>query len=151
MHDSYTAALERVRGSTQFAVRASYVQDELLRELIGEDREIARLRETTADTDPEASHFDRIRLGQLVVEGLERKAMADSARILDALLPLAVDHRVREGGPPDQVLAVALLVERGGEGEIERVIQDLAQRDSGRIRYRLLGPQAPYDFVDEGG
>jgi Gas vesicle synthesis protein GvpL/GvpF len=151
MQDAYTAALQRVGGAAQFVVRAGYVQDVVLSELVGEDREIARLRETTAGTDPEESHFDLIRLGQLVVEGLERKARADASRILDALRPLAADHRVREGGPPDQVLAVALLVERGAEGAVEAAVQELASQDSGRIQYRLLGPQAPYDFVDEDG
>jgi hypothetical protein len=145
--EDYLAALDRLDGAQQFSLRARYVEETVLRELVEENPEIARLREATADTTPEESHFERIRLGELVVGGMSAKARADADTILAAVLPLARDSSIREPGRPDDVVDVALLVGRGAEPPLERAIGELAARHTGRIEYRLLGPQAPYDFV----
>ena len=46
---------------------------------------------------------------------------------------------------------VAFLVAADEEGEIERVVEDLAQEWDGRIEVQLIGPMAAYDFAGTGG
>jgi Gas vesicle synthesis protein GvpL/GvpF len=147
---AYAETIALLRGAAQFSLRARYVEETVLRELIEEDTEIARLRAVTADRHPDETHFDRIRLGELVMQGLSRKAGNDADEILAALLPLVRDSRTRDGGRADQVLDLALLIDRDAEPALEQAVEGLAERHAGRIRYRLLGPQAPYDFVGEG-
>lgn len=146
-----TAADRRVRtgiaGAVQYSLAVRYREEVALAELVGEDREIARLRDRTRRG--QASYADQLRLGELVVAGLERKARSDAERILPALGPVrAVRRRKRSG--PESVVELAVLVDRGAIGAYEHAVDALAAQQADRMRFRLLGPQAPYDFVSGG-
>jgi hypothetical protein len=56
---------------------------------------------------------------------------------------------VREAGQADDVVELAALVDNGSQMQFERKAENLAKKFAGRITFRLLGPQAPYDFVGE--
>jgi hypothetical protein len=149
MQDIYAAGLHRVRDAAQFTVRARYVRDVALAEIVSENPEVARLREATAGQSEDASHFDRIRLGELVVKDLRRKASGDSTAIVNALAPLARETVTREASQADDVVELAALVDRDSQERFEQEVENLAKKSAGRITFRLLGPQAPYDFVGE--
>lgn len=149
MQQAYRNGIDRVEGAAQFTVRARYARDRVLAEMVEENGEIAALRESTANRSEEESHFDRIRLGELVVEEFQRRAAVDSGRILDALEPLARETSTREASQADHVVEVAALVDREQQAEFERTVEALARDMDPRVTFRLLGPQAPYDFVEE--
>jgi hypothetical protein len=128
----------------QYTLGVRYIEDVALAELVREDREIARLREVTR-RNPEL-RADAMRLGERVVVGLERKAAADAGRLVDGL-PVVRELRRRPREQPEAVLDVTLLVDREAAGDVEGRIEDLARQHADRMRFRLLGPQAPYEFV----
>lgn len=141
--------LHRLDGLAQLTVRARYVQDAVLAELITEDAEVAELRTFLQGLPTHAAYHRRIRLGELVVQGFARKQAGDAAMILDELAAFAVETREHETGQVDDVIELALLVRRTELAKFEAVLEGLAARAHGRITFRLVGPQAPYDFVDE--
>ena len=53
-------------------------------------------------------------------------------------------------GAPEDVVNVAFLVERDRQEEFENAVEGVGEELVGRVRLRLLGPVAPYDFVPEG-
>ena len=148
-HDHFSQILEGLRGKSQFNLRASYVEEVVLAEVVAEDSEIADLRRRTRDLPDDAARGDRVRLGRLVSQALDTKRSLDSEVLLDTLLPFASAHRVREGGGVDHLLDVALLVDDDHRSGFEAVAEDLAATMAPRARLRLLGPLAPYDFVPE--
>lgn len=147
LRDAFDAAVGRVDGAVQLTLTVRYREDVALAELVREDPRIARLREETAGTPESASRSAKLRLGELVVHGLDRKAEADAARILDGLRPLARETVVRERRQADEVLELAALVDRDAAESFEAACDRLAGAFAGRATFRLLGPQAPYDFV----
>ena len=147
--EGYAQQLESVQDVVQFTLQARYAREAVIAELVGEEPEIAALRQATAGRSEDESRDERIRLGELVVRGLERKSGRDAQTIADALHGLARDVVVRRSGEAETVLELAALVERGSEESFERAAAALAEQHAGRITFRLLGPQAPYDFVGE--
>lgn len=145
----YLAALERVRGAQQFTVRAAYVQDAVLAELVAENPEVSRLRDATQGQSTEATYYERIRLGELVVQELQRKAAVDAPDILQALAKFAREVRTRETGQAEEIVDAAILVDQPSRDQFEDGLEELAASMAGRARFRLIGPQAPYDFVAE--
>jgi hypothetical protein len=144
---AYARVHPTVAGAVQYAVSVRYVEDVALAELVREDREIARLRERTSRND--GLRADKMRLGELVVNGLERKADSDAVRVLNAL-PRVRQVRRRNREQPDAVVDVAALVDRDAAAAFEQGVERLAAQHASRMRFRLLGPQAPYDFVSGG-
>jgi hypothetical protein len=137
--------LDRITGRVQYTVKVHYDSDAVLRELVAEEPQIRRLRST--GSSGAGGDLDRqIRLGQLVVQSLERRRPADAAEVLNGLgARVAVVER--EPAAPEQVLNAAFLVERSQADEFEASVERVAERHAERLRFRLVGPSPAYDFV----
>ena len=145
----YEENLRRIGDAAQFSLQARFVRDAVLAELINEEPEIASLREAISGTSEDETRNERIRLGELIVQGLQRKAADEAPRIRSALEPLAKETVEREAGQAEDVLDLAVLVERPRQAEFEQTAEALAREGAGRLTFRLIGPQAPYDFTGE--
>jgi hypothetical protein len=147
--ETYAQQLDALTGVVQLSVRARYVRDTIMAELLADEPEIRRLREATQGRSEDATYYDRIRLGELVVGGFERKRAADAGPLESALQPFAVDLRPRQDLEVEDVLDVAVLVRRDQVSALEEALERVAAATAGRINIRLVGPQAPYDFVEQ--
>jgi hypothetical protein len=148
-HDRFVAVLGELEGRVQFTLKGRYEQEPVLRELIEGDPEIRALQEKVRDLPEDASYYDRVRLGELIVAGLEERRDDEAAQMLQRLEPLAAGTVANQPGQPDDVVNAAFLVERERAAEFESAVEDLGRDLAGRVRLRLLGPLAPYDFVPE--
>lgn len=146
-HDWFAEAMEDFTGRSEFVVVATYVQDEVLREILEEDPEVERLRASLRDLPEDAGYYDRIRLGELVVRALDAKREEDGTALAEALAPYASAVAARQPTGEDDAADVAFLVAAEDRARFEKAVDDLGREWAGRIRMRLLGPRAPYDFV----
>jgi len=137
--ETLRADLDRVGTRVQFTITARYQQEVVLRDLLAKRPDIAQLR---GSDDPAL----RLRLGELVVAALEGMRPADAQALLDEL-PDVVDVLVRKTNAPDDVLNAAVLVERDAAPAFESRLEQIAERHHPRLRIRLAGPAAAYDFV----
>ena len=147
--DRFVTLLDDLEDRVQFTLSGRYEQDAVLREILVGDPEIAALREKVRRLPDDASYYDRVRLGELVVQALEDRRDGEAAAIVDRLAPFAVATTSNPPGAPEDVLNAAFLVERERQWEFEDAVESVGEDLAGRIRLRLLGPVAPYDFVDE--
>jgi gas vesicle protein GvpL/GvpF len=148
-HDRFVAVLGELKGRVQFTLKGRYERDPVLRELIESDPEIRALQEKVRDLPEDASYYDRVRLGELVVAALEQRRDEEAAQMVRRLEPFVVGVVSNQPGQPDDVVNAAFLVERERVSEFENAVEDLGRDLAGRVRLRLLGPLAPYDFVPE--
>jgi hypothetical protein len=144
--DQYHDTLRALEGRVQLNLRATYEPEQVLNELVHQDPQVAELRRRTGAVPPGTPHPDLIRLGEAVSRGLNRKRNEDASSVLDVVLPFVSQHVVRPGGDYD-VLDVALLVAHDEVDALEDALEDLAEVVHERLRLRLVGPVAPYDFV----
>jgi hypothetical protein len=145
----FTQLLEDLSGRVQLNLRATYVESAVLAEVVHDDPEIAELHRLTRDLPPEAAFGERVRLGELVARALEAKREEDARILMSVVAPHVVAERERSGGGVDHLLDVALLVDLAQQPALEDALEELAEVVHERIRLRLVGPVAPYDFVGE--
>ncbi|MEU8384418.1 GvpL/GvpF family gas vesicle protein, partial [Streptosporangium sp. NPDC048865] len=146
-HDEFRATLDELEGRAEYVVRGRYVEQAVLREVLDEEPEIARLRDAIRGQPEDATWDARMRLGELVNTSIEAKREADTAALAGALDPLCVSIVVREPTHEQDAVHVALLADTDRWPEIEEVLDDFETRWAGRVELRLRGPLAPYDFV----
>jgi hypothetical protein len=142
-----TALLEQLEGRVQYNVRASYVEDAVLAEIVRTDPEIQQLRDRTRGLPEDAAVGDRVRLGQLVSQTWERLARLDADHLLAQMAPMVTASAVRREPGPAGALDAALLVDTARSQELEDLLELLAREADGRMQLSLVGPLAPYDFV----
>lgn len=142
-------SLQELSGRSQFTVQATYHEDVVLSEVVAADPRVAELRRLTRDLPDEAAYAERVRLGELVARALELKQEQDADELLRRILTLSVAHVLRPTSGLDRLLDVSLLVDDDRHDELEESLETLAEDVHERMRLRLLGPMAPYDFVPE--
>lgn len=146
-HDEFLAALNELDGRVEYAVRARYLQQVLLTEVLEGNAEVRRLRDEVRDQPEDATVGLRTRLGEIVNRAVEAKRNSDTRRIVDALAPLSEQVVVRPPSHEEDAANLALLVDSERREEFEDAVHQLAEEWSDRATMRLLGPLAPYDFV----
>ena len=147
--EHFLEMLDQVAGRVQFTLRAHYVLDTVLAEIVAADREIAQLRRETADLPEDATHFKRIRLGELVSKAVDSRRRADAEDLISRIAPLVEDWVAREVAGMDTMADYALLVSSDKQTELEAAAEVLAAELDGRARLSLAGPMAVFDFVPE--
>jgi hypothetical protein len=114
---------------------------------VEDNEEIRELQATTAGQPEDATYYDRIRLGQLTEAAIAAKGEAESAAILDALEPLAVDSRVNQNFMEMMILNAAFLVDKSRESVFDARVTAMGEMQAGRLIFKYVGPLPPYNFV----
>jgi len=140
--------LASLAGKTQVQVRARYVEEAVLSEVVAVDPEVRALWARTRELPEGAGHGDRVRLGERAARAVAERAAQDAETILGVVGRYAVDAISRPVAGMD-VLDVAVLLEADQVAALEDALEALAQASYRRLRIRLVGPTAPYDFVGE--
>jgi hypothetical protein len=143
--DELVDLLDRLEGRVQMTVKATHEEDEILREIVSAEPEIARLRQRTSRLG-EAAYYDSIRLGELVSAALEQRRARDAELVLGRLLPEAVDAVSEQTG--DLLVARAsFLVQRGRLERFDEALEALAASEAPRLRFESFGPLPPTAFA----
>jgi Gas vesicle synthesis protein GvpL/GvpF/Lsr2 len=147
-HDEFADALGELEGRVQFVVQGRYVEEAILEEVVRENKQAARLRDKTQGKDLDAARGARTELSEIISEAVTAKRKKDTQALGEAMEGHCVASVVRKPAHELEAVHVAVLVDADKEGDVERVIADLAQDWEGRIELQLLGPMAAYDFVE---
>jgi hypothetical protein len=143
--------LERFRGKFEANVRVVYEEAALMREVVGASPEIAQLREAIHGRDPDATYYERIQLGQLVAETVERIREADAENLMSALRQVSLEQNVSPPAHERVALNAAFLLDEKRSREFDEVLEAIAEGQSGRLRFRYTGPLPPHSFVELAG
>jgi hypothetical protein len=143
--------LERLAGKVELAVRALYEEERLMREIVQTHPEIARRREALRGQPEDATYYERIGLGEMVADAVERARESDANTILEVLSPLALAVEIGQPGHERVVLNASFLVERESVQRFDDALEELARSQAERIRFKLTGPLPPHSFVELAG
>lgn len=146
-----TDQLEQFRGKFEANVRVVYEEAALMREVVASDPQIAQLREAIQGRDPDGTYYERIQLGQLVAEAVERIREADAENLMSALRQVSLGQNVSDPGHERVALSAAFLLDEQKSKEFDEVLEAIAEGQSGRLRFRYTGPLPPHSFVELAG
>jgi hypothetical protein len=146
--DDLEAQLEEMSGKVELNVKAIYDEQVVLREVLAENSEIARLRDAVSGKPEEATYYERIQLGELVAQTLTEKQSDDQEQIVARLAPHAL--AVEVGGTMHERMAVnaSFLVEEDSVGDFDRTLDEVAGEHGDRLRFKRTGPLPPHSFVE---
>jgi gas vesicle protein GvpL/GvpF len=88
-----------------------------------------------------------IALGEAVGQRLAERRARDEAAVLDALRSNVLDVVTSQPAGELAAFDLALLVERSEVESVEAGVEDLAERLSPPLHFKLVGPLPPYSFV----
>ncbi len=146
--DELREQLEELTGKVELRLRAVYEEATLMREVVAENPEIAKLRQAIQGQSQDASYYGRIQLGEQVADAVARKREQDAEGILDALGPLMLDLRVADPGHERVALSASFLVAEDQMQEFDSAVEEIGRQQDSRMRLKYTGPLPPYSFVE---
>ena len=127
---------------------AGYRGDVAIREASHGTVAVRRLRARIAQCPLDAAHHDRVALGELVLNTIERNAERDSRRLGVSLAAAARRAKRLTSRSSDEIFRGAFLVDREAAPRFDRQVAEMADREVDRISFTVVGPLAPWDFVE---
>ncbi len=146
-HDWFHRALDELDGCVQFVLHGRYEEDALFSRILEQNSEIARLSESVRGQDPDATYYERIRLGEAISKEVEGARAVDATAAEQWLAPYAEAVTSKEIADEDGAVHIAVLVHRDRRSDFEQAVDSLGDEWDARVVLRLIGPVAPYDFL----
>jgi Gas vesicle synthesis protein GvpL/GvpF len=146
-HDEFAIALSQLEGRVEYVVRGRYDEQDILREVLGENRQAARLAKQIRGADPDATRELRIQLGEILNTEVAARREKDTRAVGDAVDGLVEASVVRPPSSELDAVYTALLVRADAADDLEETVSRLADDWAGRVDLNLIGPLAAYDFV----
>jgi Gas vesicle synthesis protein GvpL/GvpF len=146
-HDEFATALSQLEDRVEYVVRGRYDEQAILREVLAEDPQAARLAEQIKGADPDATRELRIQIGEILNTAVAAKREEDTRVVGDALAGLVEASVVRPPGSELDAVYTAFLVTTDAGQDLSEAVGRLADEWEGRVDLNLIGPLAAYDFV----
>lgn len=145
----FNALLAEMDGKVELGLKAIWRDEKaVFQEILSQSEEIKALRDSLTGKPPQATHFDRIRLGEMVQKALAQKRAATAAKLLAPLQRIAYRIQDNDVFMDRMVVNTAFLVDRNREGEFDRAIAQLDEELGQQIALKYVGPVPPYNFVN---
>ena len=113
---------------------------------ISAEEPIAKLRARIEGMSRLRSTPDRIKVGKMVYESLNRRRENYQQEALSALAGCALDLQKHSLMNDEMVMNVAFLFDKGQQEEFDRRLEELDEKLGGRLNFRRIGPLPPYSF-----
>jgi hypothetical protein len=146
--EHFRARLDALEEKAEMQVKATYLEEPLLRSILSEDPELARSAQRVRELPSDASHFERIRLGEGIAAVIGKRRETDAQELFDALRPLALAVVVGELQLERSVFNGAFLVEAGRLQEFDATVERLSRERADRMQFKLIGPMPAHSFAD---
>jgi hypothetical protein len=145
--DHLNQLLADMEGLVQLNVKARYVEEPLLREIVRGSPAVAKARRRLAQRSGGGAPADQLALGQLVESEIGRLRVADTDVAVEILAPFAVEMREEQVDHP-AVFSLACLVERRREPELSTGVAAVREALGERVEIRYVGPLPPFSFAE---
>jgi hypothetical protein len=128
----------------EFNVKAAWDEDAAIHDILEQSEQLRSLNEATR-TD-ETRYEDRLTLGELLAQEIQRRQESLTAEIVNELEPAA--HAERISRPSDQyAVNASFLVDQDRADEFVDAAGRLAERLGEQAGIRVMGPLPPYSFA----
>lgn len=146
----FKSALKKIDDKIQVDVRALWDANKIMADILGQDEEIRRLKETVAAKPPDESYDDKIELGKKVKLALDEKKDAyikDIHDVLSELLDYPQDFRQNKLLDEKMIMNTSFLVPRGNEKAFYDKLDELEKKYGEQVEFRAAGPLPAYNFA----
>jgi Gas vesicle synthesis protein GvpL/GvpF len=138
------SALDSLDGKIQMNVKAVYAEEELLRDIVATNPEVAGLRASTK-AGRQAGYHVEVQLGEVVAAAVADRRQRDAERLVRELAASAADVVVDEPGPT--AFKGSFLVSRASLSRFDKEVEAIARREQPLLQFEVIGPLPPTAFA----
>jgi len=143
----FKAALERVAGKAEFVVQIFWNENNVLEKLVQENIEIQKLKKETESRGKILGFSSKMKLGKAIFEALESYRKEYIKDILSNLAASFPNFSTGKLLDKEIIMNHSFLVGKTEESALELRLNQLAEKYKGELKFKYIGPMAPYSFT----
>jgi len=109
---------------------------------------IRSFKEKLINLPADKTHYQRMKIGEMVAEALKKEIEAYKNNILSVLNPLSEDVKVNDNYGDMMILNAAFLIKNTSESAFDKVVDDLDEKYGKFMMFKYVGTLPPYNFVN---
>jgi len=147
-HDRFKDLLDSVKNKTELGLKAMFEEEVIYKNILEKYEDISLLKEKIATVAPEKSHYQRMEIGKMVEDALQRERQIVKDDIINTLSPLAVEVKTNDTYGELMIINAAFFVEKEKETDFDQQVQQLGDKYSEKVTFKYVGPLPPFNFVN---
>ncbi len=140
--------LSKMEGKKELGLKVLAQEAAIYESIIEKYDEIRTLRRKLMNLPADKTHYQRMKIGEMVAEALKKETGNYKNIILDVLNPLADDVKINDNYGEMMILSVAFLIKNITEPAFDKAVKDLDEKYDRFMTFKYVGTLPPYNFVN---
>ena len=147
-YGKFSDLLTKMDGKKELGLKVLANEEALYAGIVEKYEEIKSLRAKLMNLPVDKTHYQRMKIGEMVAEALKKETGNYKDIILSALTPLSEDSKVNDNYGEMMILNAAFLIKNIKEPEFDQAVFDLDAKFGHLMTFKYVGTLPPYNFVN---
>jgi hypothetical protein len=147
-YDKFDEMLTKMDGKKELGLKILAKEVEMYEHILEKYDNIKALREKLMNLPPDKTHYQRVKIGEMVAEALKKETENYKNSIIASLSPLSEDLKINDNYGEMMILNAAFLIKNDSEPEFDKIVNDLSVQYGRLMTFKYTGIIPLYNFVN---
>ena len=140
--------LTKMDGRKELGLKILAHETEIYANIVEKYDEIRIMRGKLMNLPVDKTHYQRMKIGEMVAQALKKEVENYKRLILDVLTPFTEDVKINDNYGEMMILNAAFLIKNIIEPEFDKAVNDLDEKHGSLMTFKYVGTLPPYNFVN---
>lgn len=147
-YKKFDEMLKKMEGKKELGIKVLAQEAAIYESIIEKYDKIRLLRGKLMNLPADETHYQRMKIGEMVAEALKKETENYKNIMLDNLNPLADDVKINDNYGEMMILNAAFLIKNTSEPAFDKAVNDLDEKYGRFMTFKYVGTLPPYNFVN---
>ena len=147
-YKKFDEMLTKMDGKKELGLKILAKEAEIYESIIEKYDNIKTLRGKLMNLPADKTHYQRVKIGEMVAEALKKETENYKDTIIAALNPLSDDMKINDNYGEMMILNAAFLIKNESEPSFDKVVNELSEQYSRYMTFKYVGTLPLYNFVN---
>jgi hypothetical protein len=140
--------LTKMEGKKELGLKILAHEAPIFESIIEKYDDIRTMRGKLLGLPPDKTHYQRMKIGEMVAEALKKETENYKNIILEVLTPLADDVKINDNYGEMMILNSAFLIKNSNEPAFDQAVNELDEKYGSLMTFKYVGTLPLYNFVN---
>jgi hypothetical protein len=146
-YPKFDTMLTKMDGKKELGLKVLADEKAIYESILEKYDDIRTLRAKLINLPADKTHYQRMKIGEMVAEALKNETKNYKNIILDTLTPFSDEQKLNDNYGEMMILNAAFLIKNSSEPEFDHAVKILDEKFGKFMTYKYVGTLPPYNFV----
>jgi hypothetical protein len=147
-YSKFSDLLYKMEGKKELGLKVLSQEAPIYESILEKYDEIRKMRDKLINLPVDKTHFQRMKIGEMVAEALKKEVSSYKDLILNVLNPLTEETKINDNYGELMILNAAFLIRNTSEPAFDKAVNELDEKYGRYMTYKYVGTLPPYNFVN---